>query len=330
MNNKNVLFDTSSGSLNMGDYIIVESVERELKQILHKGFLAKFSTHTPITHFYQNVRRNGAIKFFDSSKYKFIAGTNLLNFNMFLPWNNWNVNLFNIRPYKNSILVGVGMNPNAKKINFYTKFLYKKILSKDYVHSCRDERTTQFIRSLGLKAVNTGCATMWSLTYEHCKDIPNKKADNVIFTLTDYCKDRERDQKLIDILNDNYNNVYFWIQGSNDFDYFKSLVDIDNIKIIPSDLNEYNKILNEKDIDYIGTRLHAGIYALQHKKRTIILTVDNRARDIKANYNIPTIERDDIEKLSDMINSSFDTNISIDVNLINEWKNQFLGGNNEQ
>lgn len=323
MKNKNVLFDTSSGSLNMGDYIIVESVERELKEILYGEFLAKYSTHTPVSHFYQNIKRNGAIKYFENAKYKFIAGTNLLNYNMLLPWNNWNVNIFNKRPYNNSILVGVGMNPNSKRINLYTRILYKSILSKDYIHSCRDERTTKFLKSLGFKALNTGCATMWCLTEEHCKKIPSDKSKKVIFTLTDYCKDVEKDQKLIDILIKNYDDVYFWVQGSNDYEYFKCFSNTEKIKIVSSNLKDYDKILSSGSIDFVGTRLHAGIYALQHKRRTIILSVDNRARDIKKNYNLPCIERNNIDKLDSLINSSFETKINIDIDKINKWKSQF-------
>lgn len=323
MTYKNVLFDTSSGSLNMGDYIIVDSVEKELHDILYQDFLAKYSTHTPVIHFYQNVKRSGAIKYFNNAKYKFIAGTNILNYNMFLPWNNWNINIFNKKPYKNSILVGVGMNPNAKRVNLYTKLLYKFTLSKKFIHSVRDERTQIFLKSIGFKAINTGCATMWCLTNEHCKQIPTTKADNVVFTLTDYYKDIEKDQKLIEILKNNYKKIYFWVQGSNDLDYFRTLKGTKDIIIVSSDLYEYRKLLKNNKIDFVGTRLHAGIFALQNKKRTIILSVDNRTRDIKKNYNLPCIERDNIDKLDEMINSTFSTNININEENINKWKSQF-------
>lgn len=138
--NKILLFDTSSGSLNMGDSIINEAVQRELQVILRDGFVAKFPTHTPVTHWYQNFRANGLIKFTDSCDYKFIAGTNIITFNNLRLWPNWNVNIFNTRPYAGSILMGCGSIPNAKKINLYSKILYERILSNTYVHSTRDER----------------------------------------------------------------------------------------------------------------------------------------------------------------------------------------------
>lgn len=321
--NKNVLFDTSSGSLNMGDYIIAESVEKVLNKVFKGDFFARYGTHTPVTHFYQNIKRNGAIKYFDSAKYKFVAGTNLLNYNMMLPWNNWNVNIFNYRPYKNLILVGVGMNPNSKKVNWYTKLLYKKVLSKEYVHSTRDERTKVFLESIGLKAINTGCATLWSLDKEKCSKIPTKKSDKVIFTLTDYCRDKQKDQQLIDTLLKNYQKVYFWIQGSSDYDYISSFDNYEKIELVSPNLKSFKEILENGNIDYVGTRLHAGIYAMQHLVRSIIIIVDNRARDMKKNYSIPTLERNNIEKLDELINCEFETDINLDFDKIEEWKNQF-------
>ena len=319
---KNVLFDTSSGSQNMGDYVIVNSVQRELNYVLNDNFLVKYSTHTPVSHFYQNIKRNGLIKYTNSSKYKFIAGTNLLNYNMLLPWNNWNVNIFNYKPYKNAILVGAGMNPNAKKVNLYTKWLYKKILSKNYIHSVRDERTKKFLESIGLKAINTGCATMWCLTENFCKTIPKMKSKNVIFTLTDYCPDIENDQKLINMLLKNYEKVYFWIQGSKDYEYINKFDNISKIIFVNPNLESYEKILNE-GIDYVGTRLHAGIFAMQHHCRSIIIGVDNRALDIKQKYNINCFYRNDIETIEKFINSTFETNVCIDEEAILDWKKQF-------
>ncbi len=320
---KNILFDTSCGSQNMGDYIICESVERELEDILKKDFLVRYATHTPVTHFYQNFSKNMIYKYCKEAKYKFIAGTNIIQYRMIRPWANWNINIFNMKPYKDCILVGAGINPNRKNMDLYTKTLYKKILNKKYIHSVRDEKTKEVLEQLGFKAINTGCATLWMLNEEFCKNIPQNKAENVIFTLTDYCKNKEKDQELINILIKNYKKVFFWVQGSEDLEYFETLDNIKNIVIVGPHLNEYRKTLESNDIDYIGTRLHAGIYAMQKKKRSIILIVDNRARDMKKTYNLVAIERNNIEQLEQMINSKITTNLKINENLIKDWKKQF-------
>lgn len=318
-----IMFNTATGSQNMGDYIICESAEREMNFLLKDNFVVNYATHTPIVHNYQQFRKNPIVKFSDSADYKFIEGTNILQYNMIRPWANLNINLFNTRPYKDVILIGAGVNPNTEKMNAYTSFLFKKILNKNYYHSVRDEKAKAKLEELGLNVINTGCPTLWMLTEEHCKKIPTKKSKKVIFTLTDYCMDIEKDQQLIDLLNKNYEEVYFWVQGSEDLEYFNSFKNVENIHIVGPNLPEYKKVLQSGDIDYIGTRLHAGVYAMQNFVRSIILIVDNRARDMKKSYNLPAIERDSINQLDELINSDFSTNVEIDQDSINLWKSQF-------
>ena len=165
---------------------------------------------------------------------------------------------------------------------------------------------------------------MWSLTKEHCSKIPTQKSENVVFTLTDYKRDKEKDQKLIDILKNNYKKVYYWIQGSNDLEYFKLLHNTEDIILVNPNLIDYKEILKNENVDYVGTRLHAGIFAMQNFVRSIILIIDNRARDIKETYNIVAIERNKILELESVINSKFETKINIDEEKIKEWKNQFI------
>ena len=321
---KILVFDTSYGSFNMGDFIINESASKQLSFIFDDNFVIRMGTHNPIAHNYQLLKTREIVSFMDNVDYKFLIGTNILKKNMFKPWSDWNVNVFNCRPYKGVVLVGVGSTGEISKANSYTRKLYKKMLNKNFVHSTRDEKTKKFLESLGFQAINTGCATMWNLTGGFCKGIKKDKSDSVIFTLTDYNRDVTNDQLLIDILNKNYKNVYFWIQGSNDFEYIKSLKNIEKIKFINPELRFYREFLENNDVDYVGTRLHAGIYALQHKKRSIILAVDNRTNDMKETYNLPSMERREIsDKLEDLINSTFETKINIDENAIAKWKGQF-------
>lgn len=321
---KIVLFNTSMGSVNMGDYIINEAISEELRPLFDGNFVVSAPTHTPIMHSYQRFFNSGIAMFSKNSDYKFICGTNILKKNMLKLFSDWNVNIFNYTPYAGSVLIGCGKAGDYVNTNFYTKHLYKKILSDKYIHSVRDNATKQFLtEQLGLKAINTGCPTLWMLNKDFCKLIPRKKSENVVFTLTDYCKDRKRDQELLDILQKNYKRIYFWLQGSDDLDYLKSLEKSKNIILVSPSLEAYKEVLDRGNIDYIGTRLHAGIYAMRHRVRSIILEVDNRTRDMKATYNLVTLKREDIMSLDDMINNSFDTRINIDEKSIEKWKGQF-------
>ena len=318
---KIVMFDTSYATRNLGDFIINNSINEEMNYLLSDSFVVRYSTHTPLCTFLKPIKNDSVKNVCSSADYKFICGTNIFKKRVWRIGSDWNLKFESVPYYKNSITIGCGMT--GKKVDIFSKILYKKILSKEYYHSTRDEKTKVFLESLGLKAINTGCATMWKLTQEHCKKISTGKAKNVVFTLTDYKRDLVNDQKLIDILIGNYENVYFWIQGEKDYEYFKTFKGIDKVKIISPSVEQFKKVLLTKDVDYVGTRLHAGIFAMQHFVRTIILIVDNRTRDMKETYDLIAMERNDIDQLEKMINSEFKTNIKIDEDKIQMWKSQF-------
>lgn len=318
-----ICFDTSIATSNMGDYIISESCDRELQKILEGNFVLRFPTHTPVSHFYQDFKKFSGGRYRDGADLKFVYGTNLLNCNMFTPTPTWNINLFNIRMLKNIICVGVGMGSDSIKPNMYTRILFKSFLNPEIIHSTRDEKTADFLRSLGFRALNTGCATTWCLTNEHCCKIPFNKSSNVMFTLTDYKRNREADRMMIKILRENYERLFFWIQGIDDYEYLCELGEEKEIQIVGPSLQEYAEALKDNNIEYVGTRLHAGIKAMQMKKRAIIIEVDNRAVDMKKNVNLNTISRKNISHLDKMINSELHTQLGIKSENIQKWKEQF-------
>ena len=78
------------------------------------------------------------------------------------------------------------------------------------------------------------------------------------------------------------------------------------------------------DIDFIGSRLHGGIRALNYKRRALIIGVDNRATEINRDTNLPFISRENIEHANKWINSVSKTEIHLPNDNINEWKSQFV------
>ena len=181
-----IYFNTAVASSNMGDYIVVDACKKQLNPFFEKDFILEFPTHTPIAHFYQDSKRTSGGRFSGEADLKFIFGTNVINANMFALSPLWNINIFNKKMARGVICVGVGMGTSEMHPNLYTKMLLKSTLSKKYIHSTRDEKTASFLRTLGFKAINTGCVTTWNLDNNFCEQIPVKKADSVVFTLTDY------------------------------------------------------------------------------------------------------------------------------------------------
>lgn len=311
------IMDTSICSTNVGDYIIMDSVRHELNEL--------FVMHQKITVPTQEKIHYTSYQRIKEAEYAFVGGTNLLSSNM-NKYNQWKINLKDTLFLKDVIFMGVGWWQYQEKPNIYTKYLLNKVLNRTIMHSVRDSYTEKQLKSIGISNVlNTACPTMWTLTEEHCNLIPSKKADAVVFTLTDYSVNRELDQALIDILIKNYETVYFWVQGSGDYEYLNSLDKVEYIKIIAPNLTSYDEILtSNQELDYVGTRLHAGIRALQKKRRSLIVAIDNRAIEKSKDVNLQILNREDIKvKLELLINSEFHTEIKIPLENIKLWKEQF-------
>lgn len=316
--NKITILDTSVATKNIGDEIIVDSVKREVFNIFKdRSMFFSIPTHEIISRHSRRIIKG--------SNYSFVAGTNLLSSKQhIIRANQWNINLYDAMNFEKVILMGVGWTNYQKSPSLLTRLLYKNALDSEMLHSVRDNYTKEKLNAIGItNVINTACPTMWQLTPEHCRNIPKNKSENVVMTITDYRKDKENDKKLIEVLEKNYKKVYIWIQGSNDLDYISSLSN--TVEIVDPTLKAYDDLLeSEIDLDYVGTRLHAGIRAMQKKRRSIIIGVDNRALEKQQDFNINVINREEIHKLNDYLNSEIETNIKLDFNAINSWKAQFI------
>lgn len=317
---KNIsVFDTSIATQNIGDEIIMDAVYNELYDVFKDDMFLRIPSHEVIGISSLSLIRN--------SVFGIVGGSNILSSAM-NRYKQWKITLIQSYFIKQKVLLlGVGWRNYQDKPNFITKLLLNQLLNRKYIHSVRDSYTEAKLKEQGFSNVlNTSCPTMWQLTTEHCQDIPLSKADTVVFTLTDYSKDINADVFLIETLLENYKNVHYWVQSRKDLIYLNELnIDIDKIKIISPSLRAYTNFLETRDCDYVGTRLHGGVRALQKKKRTIIIGVDNRAIEKKKDFNLTVIERHELNSdLKKLINSELKTDIKIPTDNIVKWKAQFL------
>jgi len=322
--NNILILDTSIASNNKGDDIIMECTRKELAPLLDASFEVTLPTHVSPFHWYQVWRNSLYVQRIANCSYKFVGGSNILIPDLLTHFPQWNINLFNYQPMKGCILVGVGAGAGAEgKMSCYTKHIYQKLLNNDYYHSTRDERSKQYIERLGLKAINTGCVTMWMLTPEFCATIPHEKADKVVFTVTASKQLKKNHQLLLDTLLNNYSEVYFWPQGIEDFGHFKSLENTETVHVLPANKQAYDDYLTNNQTDYVGTRLHGGVYAMRHGRRAIIIAIDERARSINEKNHLNCIDCNHLEDLEGFIQSSFATQVKMDYESIGLWKKQF-------
>ena len=323
---RTLILDTSITTFNKGDEIIMECTRKELAPLLEKSFEITLPTHVSPFHWYQVLRNSLYVQQIASCDYKFVGGSNVLVPNLLTHFPQWNINLFNYQPMKGCVLVGVGAGAGAEgKLDKYTTYLYKHLLSREYYHSVRDERSKQYVERLGLKAINTGCVTMWMLTPEFCKKIPTQKADKVVFTITASRSPKmiEKTRQMIEVLKRNYHELTFWPQGIDDLDQFNSFNGVESIRVLPSSKQAYDFYLTNNDTDYVGTRLHGGVYAMRHMRRAIIIAIDERARSIHESNNLNCIRMDQMDALDAYVNQSIKTDVQMNHESIRKWKKQF-------
>lgn len=313
---KIVLFDPSITSLNMGDHIIVEAARRQLAGVLSGSFEVSVSTHMPVSW---NLRRVA------DADLRFVLGSNILAGRLNRPNRSWDIRLSRAPYISPVVLMGVGWRQYGGS-NVYTRALYRQVLSRKYLHSVRDEHTRRKLARIGVTNVlNTACPTMWELTPDRCAAIPLGKAPEAVVTLSDYNRSPVRDRDLLVLLTHLYDTVHLWVQGYSDLDYARELaVGLSNLDYIAPTLSALDSVLS-RDVDYVGTRLHGGIRALQRGRRTIIIGIDNRALEIHRDFGIPCVRRDNLELLPHMLCSEWSTEIDLPMDSIARWKNQFEG-----
>lgn len=311
------IVDTTVSSYNLGNEIIMDSVNTEISRLFPESFLFKLP-------FEEKFSRK-SLRYMRGSDYVFFGGTNSFSSHI-LRYKQHGFRLQDLMMFRDLISLGMGWWQYQPKPDFYSSFFWRTLLSSSVVHSVRDEYTKEMLNSIGINNVlNTSCPTTWALTESHCAAIPRAKSDHVVTTLTDYNPCLSDDRKMIDILFDNYMTVYIWIQGYNDLTKFNSIYsEYPDLRVIPPRLNLYDQFLVNTSCDYIGTRLHAGIRALQMSRRALIVSVDNRAAEISKDINLNVSPRGDIQSIIEFIDSSVDTTINLPIDNINAWKEQFV------
>ena len=63
--------------------------------------------------------------------------------------------------------------------------------------------------------------------------------------------------------------------------------------------------------------------ALQKKRRTLIIGVDNRAKELQADFGIPVIDQGSIEQLEDVIQKQIKLDIKLPTDEIKKFLSQF-------
>ena len=326
MIDKMILYNPAIGTMNMGDHIIFDAIRTQIDDMFPDTKYYELPTQMPVSE--------RVLDWYSDIDLRFVCGTNLLKNNMRCEWGRylphfngirqWDIELKNRKKYGPVVLMGCGWQKYQQGKDKYSERLWNELLNKQYVHSVRDNYALVKLNELGISnVVNTGCPTLWSLTPEHCREIPTHKAESVVTTITDYRQDASSDQKMLNVLSEKYRHVYIWLQGYEDGDYLKRLSLKDNMTAINGGLTAFDRLLDRDDIEFVGTRLHGGIRALQHKRRAIFIAVDNRTKEMGKEIGLHYLERSNMNDLIDLVEDEQEYNIALPLKEITMFKEQF-------
>ena len=308
------LLDTSIASTNIGDEIIVNSIKPLLYSNFPNAYFSSSSSH-------DGLGRHGR-KRVKLADIVFLLGTNALS----PTWRRyekglWPIERKDISLLENKVvLFGVGAQDDSKRVNSRQKKHLSRLLSKNYLHSVRDEAAHQIVSDCGRRGLCTSCPTLWNMGGGI---FPPVQSNTVCFSLTHYRPD-PIDREFIYLLHEYYKELFFWPQQIEDIYYLNTLVNTEKINFIPPNLRAYETFLSETECDVIGSRLHGGIHAIKYGHRSIVIAVDNRARGIGYNTDLPVIERKDFrKKLIEFLSSKIVVDFSSLKGVAEKFLNQF-------
>lgn len=310
------LVDTSYSTNNIGDEIIMDAVNQTVLELFPDAYIYRVASHEPLS-----PRAHGFIRDADLC---FVGGTNILSSKLG-PRSLWRVTMADAEQFARTptITLGTGWERRTEEISSFSESFLKRSLSPRLLHSVRDSFTKAQLDKIAIGSVNTSCPTTWSLTPEHCSGIDPRKSNAVLFSHTAWLPDRDADGRLMRALLESYDELYFFAQMRDDLDYAKSVRWDEKIRIVPPNLKAYDAFLKEKRVDYVGSRLHGGIRALQHGRRALILAVDHRASEIARDTGLPAIARDDIAATRSWIEEAPPLQVRLPQAAITAWKQQF-------
>ncbi len=310
------VLDTSISTDNLGDEIIMDAVYDTVREIAPNSYVCKVATHDFMGKTSRNLLKR--------SDLSLVGGTNLLDSTMFSKEALWKLHYLDLIRIKPVVLLATGWRRYSGAMSRLTHTMLSRTLSSEYTHSVRDSYTASQLEPLALKVSNTSCVTMWGLTPDHCRNLPRRRAASAVTTLTYYHPNANADAQMLRILTATYPNVYFWSQQAGDIDYFNSLA-VQGVKVLPPSSRAYTEFLDNTDVDFIGTRLHGGVRAMQKGHRALIVAIDNRALEIGKDTDLPVAKHGDLSKVEEWIGGQAATEVRLPVASINAWKSQFKG-----
>jgi hypothetical protein len=218
------------------------------------------------------------------------------------------------------VFVGVGWWQYQRPPCRYSKWLIKGIADQGALHAARDGYTAQRLRDMGLRTAMTSCPTMWGLP----RELPQSRSTTALVTVTNYYRDKVVDSCWLSAVSSRYQRVVAVGMEAGDFNYLESIgfLEIPNVAYAGTGLGTLDRAL-EDEVEFVGTRLHAGIRSLGAGRRSLILGVDNRAKEIAVGTGLPVVPRIDLAGIRQWIEGPSASTLTLPTEAIEGWLEWF-------
>lgn len=313
------LLDTAISSDNIGDEIIVDHLTDQLYRYFPDAYFTSSSSHDGLGVFGRKLAH--------AADLVFLLGTNALHPEYrWFGGGLWPLKSADIAVLENKVvLFGVGAIKDFETVQPRQRRLLQRVLKTDAVHFVRDDTALKLVKQCGLQVKNGSCPTLWSLNKP--LSFPTRNIDRAVFSLT-YYRAQSSDADFVAMMQERYSDLHFWAQQIEDIEYLQQFPGTRDIPIVAPNLRAYDAILQAEDCDVIGSRLHGGIRALHHGRRSVVIAVDNRARDIGRETSLPVIAQADVvSKLDDMLSAEIRVDMSSLTNMRDAFFSQFASAN---
>lgn len=265
---------------NSGDDIIAAAIAREISELGAESVL-ELPTRRRWTK--PEISAAKACQLF------IVGGTNLLTAHP-LSYRQWVLGSTELGILRHrTVLLGAGWWQYQTAPDLLSRSLINWVLHPALPHSVRDSYTAHQLARTRRLVLNTSCPTLWYAP--RSGTVGHGFRGAIVATVTDYHRDPKADREMLTVLARRGRSLTIWPQGSDDGKYVRSLGFGDYL--LPTGHDAFERTLQVPDTGYVGTRLHAGIRALQMGVPSVIVAIDNRAAEIARDTNIATVARTD-------------------------------------
>ncbi len=309
-----VLVDPGMNSTNVGDQIISEAVNKQFVEPARSA--GKEVVSIPMHGGISDASRAAIERASDVV----VSGTNLLSDHMRFR-RAWQWDRSDIELTRGKLTAfGVGWWQYQRAGIDPLSAAWLRSLAGGSPWAVRDEYSADRLNRAGVEAVHASCPTLWNCEYQ---TMPGGNA-RVVVTLTDYNQERSADQHLVSTINAMFDDVLFWPQGPGDRAYILSLSGTTESQILPPTLEGFDNALKQSSTAYVGLRLHGGIRAMQFGVPSLILSVDNRAREIAKSVGLVAPSRHAIGQVADLLRSESTHRLRLPSAAIEGWRSRWI------